>query len=150
MDANGNVFVGIKFDQEGELEERNTYTYFPQGKLGKHVLLFAVEDHWTFWNEKDWLWKKWNTMEMMQVNAPEYVYDEKEKHYQGNKAVTRRWFWYLGEMKYDDKRKFDWGVPVLSKNNLKLWSVFFWLIHHQMKWKKWNIILTEKWNQNSD
>ncbi len=44
MDENGNVLVESKFDNQGELEERNTLRYSPEGKLLEHVLLFALED----------------------------------------------------------------------------------------------------------
>jgi YD repeat-containing protein len=44
MDEAGNVLSESKFSEEGELEEKNSYTYNSQGKLTGHVLLFAVED----------------------------------------------------------------------------------------------------------
>ena len=44
LDESGNTLLEEKFNVDGELEERNTYTYNPQGKLMEHSLLYAVED----------------------------------------------------------------------------------------------------------
>ncbi len=44
MDENGNVLSESKFDHIGELEERNSLSYSPEGKLLEHTLLFAMED----------------------------------------------------------------------------------------------------------
>lgn len=44
LDESGNTLLEEKFNVDGELEERNTYTYNPEGKLMEHSLLYAVED----------------------------------------------------------------------------------------------------------
>ena len=44
LDAQGNPLVESKFDEAGQLEEKNTYGYESNGKLTEHTLLFAAED----------------------------------------------------------------------------------------------------------
>ncbi len=44
MDNNGNVVTESKFDSEGELEEKNTYTYDTNSKLLSHTLLYVLDD----------------------------------------------------------------------------------------------------------
>ncbi len=44
LDAAGNVLVESKFDQNNQLEERNSYQYESHGKLTEHSLLYAAED----------------------------------------------------------------------------------------------------------
>lgn len=44
MDAAGNVLRESKFDNAGELEERNDYAYTAGGKLLDHELYYAIED----------------------------------------------------------------------------------------------------------
>ncbi len=44
MDENGNTLEEIKYAADSSLEEKNTYTYYPYGKLHSHTLLYAVED----------------------------------------------------------------------------------------------------------
>jgi len=44
MDSAGNVLRESKFDNEGELEERNEYTYSEAGKLLDHELYYAIDD----------------------------------------------------------------------------------------------------------
>jgi hypothetical protein len=44
LDDQGNLLLEEKYDLEGELEERNSYTYDTNGKLLEHILLYAVED----------------------------------------------------------------------------------------------------------
>jgi YD repeat-containing protein len=43
MDDNGNVLVESKFDKQGELEEKNTLKYSPDGKLIEHHLDFVMD-----------------------------------------------------------------------------------------------------------
>ena len=44
MDENGNTIEEIKYTADSQLEEKNTYAYYPNGKLHSHILLYAVED----------------------------------------------------------------------------------------------------------
>lgn len=44
MDIAGNVIAESKFDKQGELEEKNSLTYTPDGKLIEHVLYYAMDD----------------------------------------------------------------------------------------------------------
>ncbi|MCC7231557.1 MAG: hypothetical protein IT242_01330 [Bacteroidia bacterium] len=44
MDEQGNVVTESKFNAEGELEERNSYTWNSSGKLMSHELYYAVDD----------------------------------------------------------------------------------------------------------
>ncbi len=44
VDQNGNITIESKFDMDGELEERNTYTYDQLGKMTEHILYFAIDD----------------------------------------------------------------------------------------------------------
>lgn len=44
MDAMGNVLKESKFDNSGELEERNDYCYTESGKLLEHELYYALDD----------------------------------------------------------------------------------------------------------
>ncbi|HNP99336.1 MAG TPA: hypothetical protein PKK99_09785, partial [Bacteroidia bacterium] len=107
MDANGNVLSESKFDQEGELEERNTYTYSPQGKLEEHVLLFAVEDV----TERRVLKRNEKGLALEEVKyygddageRSEYVYDEKENIIEIKRYDEEGDFDVREEMKYDDK-----------------------------------------------
>lgn len=44
LDAAGNTLVESKFDEGGQLEEKNSYAYGSHGKLTEHSLLYAAED----------------------------------------------------------------------------------------------------------
>jgi hypothetical protein len=44
LDDKDNLLAEEKFDNQGELEERNTYNYDGNGKLLEHILFYAVED----------------------------------------------------------------------------------------------------------
>lgn len=44
VDQNGNITIESKFDIDGDLEERNTFTYDQLGKLTEHILYFAIDD----------------------------------------------------------------------------------------------------------
>src|SRR6266446_6867796 len=44
LDDKGNALLEEKYDADGELEERNSYTFNPDGKLLEHTLLYAVDD----------------------------------------------------------------------------------------------------------
>ncbi len=44
MNTNGDTVSEEKFSADGELEERNTYSYNEKGKLMEHSLLYAAED----------------------------------------------------------------------------------------------------------
>ena len=125
MDANGNVLSESKFDQEGELERNTTPTPLRES-WEEHVLLFAVEDvterRVLKRNEKGLLWKKWNTMEMMQVNARNMCM-MKRKHYRNKSDNDEEGdFDVREEMKYDDKGSLIERTRI--DKTVKLWSVF--------------------------
>lgn len=44
QDENGNISEEVKYASDGEVEEKNTYTFNDKGKLMEHVLLYAVDD----------------------------------------------------------------------------------------------------------
>jgi len=44
MDSMGNILFESKFDNQGELEEKNTLTYTTEGKLLEHILHYAMDD----------------------------------------------------------------------------------------------------------
>ena len=44
LDSAGNTLHDSKFDERGQLEEKNTFVYGSHGKLTEHSLLYAAED----------------------------------------------------------------------------------------------------------
>jgi len=44
MDSMGNILFESKFNNLGELEEKNSLTYTPEGKLVEHVLYYAMDE----------------------------------------------------------------------------------------------------------
>ncbi len=106
MDENGNLLTEIKYAEDGEMEEKNSFRYNPEGKLLEHTLLYAVEDvterRMLTRNEKGLLLSEVKYYGDESGEKTEYAYDEKdnliEKKYFDEEGV----FTGKENYKYDD------------------------------------------------
>ena len=107
LDEAGNAVLEEKFSSDGELEERNSFSYNKEGKLLEHSLLYAAEDA----TEKRIL--KRDDVGKLLVETKyygedsgehtEYVYDEKGEPIERKNFDEEGTFISRDEFKYDDK-----------------------------------------------
>lgn len=106
MDSTGNILMESKFDNEGELEERNSYTYSALGKLEEHVLLYAIDDvterRVLKRNEKGHLLEEVKYYGDDAGEKIEYSYDGKENISEIKRFDEEGDFDSKEEMKYDE------------------------------------------------
>jgi hypothetical protein len=106
LDENGNPLIEIKYSDDGEMEDKNSYRYNSEGKLLEHTLLYAVEDV----TEKRILTRDEKGRLVNEVKYygddsgehTEYIYDEKDnlaerKYFDEEGAYTAK-----ETFKYDD------------------------------------------------
>jgi hypothetical protein len=106
MDENGNVISESKFVSDGELEEKNSYSYGSHGKMTGHVLYYAVDDvterRELIRNEKGFLLSETKFYGDDSGEKTEYIYNEKDNiigisHYDEEGELSS-----VEEMKYDE------------------------------------------------
>lgn len=130
MDEQGNILSESKFDNEGELEERNTYVYSKLGKLEEHILLYAIDDvterRVLKRDEKGLLLEETKYYGDDAGERAEYAYDEKENIISIKRYDEEGDFDVREEMKYDDKgslierTKFDKDEKVVERLSFAL------------------------------
>ncbi len=115
LDENGNTMAEIKYSDDGEMEEKNSFRYNEEGKLLEHTLLYAVEDvterRMLTRNEKGLLLSEVKYYGDDSGEKTEYTYDEKdnliEKKYfdEEGEFVGRETFTYdeIGSLTEDIK-----------------------------------------------
>lgn len=107
MDKDGRPVEESKFDSQGELEERNQYSYSAGGKLTEHILLYALDDvterRVLTRGSKDLLLEEVKHYGDDTGERIEYMYDEKDRI----KTVIRHDeegdFDFKEEFNYDEK-----------------------------------------------
>jgi hypothetical protein len=105
LDENGNTLVEIKFSDDGEMEEKNSFRYNQEGKLLEHILLYAVEDV----TEKRMLTRNEKGLLLSEVKyygddsgeRTDYSYDEKDN------LIERKYYDEEGEFIGKENFKYD-------------------------------------------
>jgi hypothetical protein len=95
MDESGNTLAEIKYSEDREMEEKNSFRYNQEGKLLEHTLLYAVEDvterRMLTRNEKGLLLSEVKYYGDDTGEKTEYTYDEKDN------LVEKKYFDEEGE-----------------------------------------------------
>jgi hypothetical protein len=105
LDENGNTLVEVKYAGDGEMEEKNSYRYNPEGKLLEHILLYAVEDV----TEKRMLTRNEKGLLLSEVKyygddsgeRTDYTYDEKDN------LIERKYYDEEGEFVGKENFSYD-------------------------------------------
>jgi YD repeat-containing protein len=128
MDLNGNATQEIKYTQDGEIEEKNSYSFNEKGKLLSHELMYVLDDvtekRVLTRNEKGFLVKEVKYYGSDSGESTIYEYNDKDNvvaivHYdeEGN-FVTRE------EISYDEKDNVSMRAVYDEKKNLQSKTTF--------------------------
>jgi YD repeat-containing protein len=128
LDENGNTLIELKYSEDGEMEEKNSYRYNPDGKLLEHTLLYAVEDvterRMLTRNEKGLLISEVKYYGDDSGEKTDYVYDDKdnliERTYYDEEGV------YVSKenFKYDDEGSLIEDIKYDANNAIEEHSTF--------------------------
>jgi hypothetical protein len=128
LDENGNAVTEIKYSDDGEMEDKNSYRYNQEGKLLEHTLLYAVEDV----TERRMLTRNEKGLVLTEVKyygddsgeRTEYIYDDKDN------LVERKYFDEEGvfvskeNFKYDDDGSLVEDIKYNANNAIEEHSTF--------------------------